>query len=93
MSDMEGHPGPNAEFQCLERRKLITEILEAIRQYENKGRTSRLLLAPAWACLWLADIPKLREIMVGIKRSPFACCTELNGYFHEAKFLSLCEFT
>ena len=86
-------PGAERGAPCPERRRLITELLEAIRQDENKGRTARLLHAPVWACLWLADLPKLREVVDGIKRNPFANCTELNGYFQQAKFLSLCEST
>jgi hypothetical protein len=60
--------GPQAEFDVPDRISLLTTLKNAL---------DADIPQTAWACLWLSDIDKLKELVDGAKRQPVV----YQGYF------------
>ena len=74
--------GPQAEFH-------VTDRISLLKTLKNALNTD--IPPTAWACLWLSDIDKLKELVDVAKRQPLM----LQGYFKwvesEAKIVQKCE--
>ena len=74
--------GPQAEFDIPDRINLLTTL---------KNTLNADLPPTIWACLWLSDIDKLKELVDTAKRQPVV----LYGFFRsiesEAKIVQKCE--
>ena len=74
--------GPQAEFH-------VTDRVSLLKTLKNALNTD--IPPTAWACLWLSDIDKLKELVDVAKRQPVV----YQGYFKsiesEAKIVQKCE--
>lgn len=58
--------GPSAEFESVDRRRLITKILVALRKHEddeNLQRGTCTFPTATWFSLWLADRNQLEKVV------------------------------
>ena len=82
MSEPTSEGGPRAEFRNRHRMSLLMTL---------KNTLNADVPPTIWACLWLSDIDKLKELVDVAKRQPLM----LQGYFKwvesEAKIVQKCE--
>ena len=82
----EGEPtstsGPQAEFHVTDRLTLLNTLKDTL-----KGNVP----STVWACLWLSDIDKLKELVGDAKQSPFAVAASFQFIEHRAKIVQLCS--
>jgi hypothetical protein len=74
--------GPQAEFDVPDRISLLTTLKNALNAD---------IPPTAWACLWLSDIDKLKELVNGAKQQPVLCYSYFQSIESEAKIVQNCE--
>lgn len=89
--------GPNAEFQDIERRKLITELLKTLRNHKLKDSVSlgfynQLLDPLGWTCLWLSDIRYLEQIVNDFKEDPLKTAHFIRGMLSYGGWGPSCKY-
>lgn len=65
--------GPSTEFLSVHRRRLITQILKAIRRdkvSEGHGRGKFQFPSATWFSLWLSDMDCLEEVATAFDQNP-----------------------
>ncbi|EYE96791.1 uncharacterized protein EURHEDRAFT_376077 [Aspergillus ruber CBS 135680] len=65
--------GPSTEFVSVHRRRLITQILKAIRRdkvSEGHGRGKFQFPSATWFSLWLSDMDCLEEVATAFDQNP-----------------------
>ena len=82
----EGEPasisGPEAEFHVTDRITLLNTLKDTLQG--NVPST-------VWACLWLSDIDKLKELVDNAKRNPFVMAVSFQFIEFKAKIVQLCN--
>ena len=82
----EGEPastgGPQEEFHVTDRISLLNTLKDAL-----KGDVPSTI----WACLWLSDIDKLKELVDRVKRDPYPWLGSFKSIEFEAKIVQICN--
>ena len=82
----EGEPastsGPQAEFHVTDRLTLLNTLKDAL-----KGDVP----STVWACLWLSDIDKLKELVDRVKRDSYPWLGSFKSIEFEAKIVQICN--
>ena len=74
--------GPQAEFDVPHRISLLTTLKNALNAD---------IPPTAWACLWLSDIDKLKELVDAAKQQPLAYHGYLTAIERETRIVQKCE--
>jgi hypothetical protein len=74
--------GPQAEFH-------VTDRISLLKTLKNAQITD--IPPTVWACLWLSDIDKLKELVDAAKRQPAVYYAYFNSIESEAKIVQKCE--
>ena len=74
--------GPQAEFDVPDRISLLTTLKNALNAD---------IPPTAWACLWLSDIDKLKELVNVAKQQPIVYHAYFNSIESQAKIVQKCE--
>jgi hypothetical protein len=74
--------GPQAEFH-------VTDRVSLLKTLKNALNTD--IPPTTWACLWLSDIDKLKELVDVAKRQPLVYLNYFRSIESEAKIVQKCE--